>query len=174
VTQVPLLARYPQAADRPSHTWTSTQYSAPYQTTAYSMTKIMLCGMSDKKVEELLPLAKSWLRAPQLTIDSELYINHGYDQTQRAYLLTCKKPGKPLPVEVKLLASENSPVLNPALIINSWGDAGAKLRIDDKAILRGKNFRLGYRKRIDGMDLIVWIKKESTCPLRIKLIPFSD
>jgi hypothetical protein len=174
VTQVPLLARYPQAADRPSHTWTSTQYSAPYKTTTNSMTKIMLCGLTDKNVEELLPLAKSWLRAPKVITNSKAFVNKGYDQTQRAYVLTSKEPGKPTRVELQFAASKESPVVNPALIIEGWGDDNVMIMLDAKMIPQGEKFRFGHHKRLESTDLIVWINIESTNPLRIELISSTE
>jgi len=36
-----------------------------------------------------------------------------------------------------------------------------------------KNLRIGHRYRLDGSDLIVWLKKESTKPVKILLLPLS-
>jgi len=174
VTQIPILARHAQAADRPSHTWTSTQYSAPYETTANSMTKIMLCGLTDKKVEELLPLAKSWLRAPEIVIDSDAFINEGFDPTQRAYILTCKEPGKLCQIKLKLLASKETPIVNPAFILAGWGEASASLKINGKPVSQGKDFRMGHRRRLQGTDLILWIEAEATSLLQIDLSPSAS
>ncbi|HSW46382.1 MAG TPA: LamG domain-containing protein [Phycisphaerae bacterium] len=174
VTQVPLLARYPQAADRPSHTWTSTQYSAPYESTNNSMTKIMLCGMTDKSAEELLPLARSWLRPPGLTIHSAAFADEGYDPTQRAYVLTCKNRGKPAKLEAVLAAGQESPVVNPALIIRDWGKAGVKVSLNHVPIVSGEDYTIGHRERFEGADLIAWIRTTSTTPMHIELAPSGD
>ncbi len=174
VTQVPLLSRHPQAADRPSHTWTSTQYSAPCQTTTNSMTKIMLCGLTDKPVEELLPLARSWLRPPTLTVTSAAFANEGYDPTQRAYILTCQHSGKPAKLEVVLLASEESPLVNPALIVKDWGKAGVALRLDGVSVVPAEDLALGHRERLEGTDLVVWIRTTSMAPLHIELTPSKE
>jgi len=138
------------------------------------MTKIMLCGMTDKKVEELLPLAKSWLRAPKIVIDSDTFINEGFDPTQRAYILTCKEPSKLCQIKLKLLASEESPIVNPAFILAGWGEASASLKINGKPISQGKDFRIGHRRRLQGTDLILWIEAEATNLLQIDLSPSAS
>jgi len=46
-----------------------------------------------------------------------------------------------------------------------------KLKVDGKKIKRGKDFRFGHRHRLDGTDLIVWVKKDSTKPIKILLSP---
>lgn len=169
VTQPPIIGRYAQAADRPAHTYTATQYSASYRTTDITLTKIMLCGMTDKYAKGLLPLAKSWLRAPELALTSAGFVSHGYDQTERAYILACKQPGEPLRLEFTLLGSEESPIVNIALVVKNWGGGSAGLTLDGEVVPRGSTFRLGHNRRMEGVDLIVWIETERTSPVEVEL-----
>ncbi len=169
VAQLPNDGRVAEAPDRPSHSYTSTQDSAPYETTENSITKIMLCGLTEKSVIQLLPLAKSWLAPPELKLKTVALQSQGYDPTQRAYVLTCKKTGKPAVIEFELPASDESPVINPAFIIKNWGEAQARLNINGKTIKPGKNFRFGHSHTLEGCDLIVWLKIESTDKLKISL-----
>ena len=67
-------------------------------------------------------------------------------------------------------ASDDSPVVNPAFVIKNWGREDAALRVNGKTIKRGKDFRFGHRHRLEGSDLIVWVKKSSIKPVRIKII----
>ena len=62
-------------------------------------------------------------------------------------------------------------MINPAFVITGWGDANATLKINGKAINRGKKFRFGHRHSPDGKDLIVWIKTESNKPVELSLFP---
>ena len=78
---------------------------------------------------------------------------------------------KPLPLRFELMASKEHPVVNPAFVITGWGDSNATLKIDGKAINRGKEFRFGHRRTPAGKDLIVWIKRESTKPVEVSLSP---
>jgi hypothetical protein len=50
-----------------------------------------------------------------------------------------------------------------------WGGDKFVEKIDGRKIKRGKNFRFGHRHRIEGSDLIVWLKTESTKPIEISL-----
>jgi hypothetical protein len=168
VTQVPVLGRHAQAADRPAHTYTATQRSAPYETTDHSVTKIVLCGMTDKNAKQLLPLARSWLRAPKLTIDSDAYINKGYDQTQRAYVLQCKKPGQPSTVVLHFAASAQSPLRNLAVIVRNWGQTKASVTVEGQEKL---SYRTGYHRHLEGTDLAVWVEVESNQPTQVTLTP---
>ena len=39
---------------------------------------------------------------------------------------------------------------------------------------RGKSFRFGHTRTLQGSDLIVWLKTESTEPMLIELAPFAN
>ena len=171
VAQVPASARKPVANDRPTISCTSTQDCAPYEYTDHSMTKIMLTGLTDKQAIDLLPLARSWNRPAQLQLEGQNCQSQGYDPTQRAYVLTCAASGKPSPLKMKLTATTNSPVVNPAFVVRNWGDADPLLKIDGTQIQRGKSFRFGHSRRLTGSDLIVWIELESTKPINLLLEP---
>ena len=97
--------------------------------------------------------------------------SQGYDPTERSYVLTCKKTGKPGIIEFELPATKESPVVNPAFLIRNWDQAQARLNINGKSFKRGKNFRFGHRHTLEGSDLIVWLKIESTDKLKVSLSP---
>jgi hypothetical protein len=135
------------------------------------MTKIMLCGLTDKDAADLLPLAKSWLRAPKVQDVSDSFQSDGYDPTQRAYLLRCKESGKPGRLEFDLAASQESPLNNLCLVVKNWGKADAELQIDGQAVPRGKQFRVGHRETIEGADLVVWIEHQAARKVRLAITP---
>ena len=56
-----------------------------------------------------------------------------------------------------------------AIIGEAWGEEEAKLKVDGTDIPRGANFRYGHRRALAGTDLIVWLKAESSEPLRISV-----
>ena len=64
-------------------------------------------------------------------------------------------------------ASGESPVVNPALVIRNWGLSPARVEIDGRLVPAGKDLRLGSVRRLEGDDLVVWIRKDATAPLRI-------
>ena len=136
-----------------------------------TFTAVSLTGMGDKDVKGLVPLARSWNNPAELELIIGGFESEGYDRYQRAYVLTCTNKGKPSSLVFELAASDKSPVVNPAFVVNDWGEGRAKLMIDGKQVRRGRSFRLGHRHRLEGSDLVVWIKKESTKPIIVSLFP---
>jgi hypothetical protein len=131
----------------------------------------MLNGMTDKPAGQLAPIAKSWLKAAGLKLKGRTYASKGYDQTERAYHLVCKKTEKPAKLDITIAASEDSPVYNPAFVIERWGRKKAALKINGKKIAQGKDFRYGYKKGLESDSLVVWFRAESTKPVKITISP---
>lgn len=165
VSQLPNDGRIAEYPDRPAHSFTSTQDCAPYETTKNSITKIMLCGLTDKKIEELIPLGRSWCKPPELKILAGKFVDNGFDQTQKAYLVNCISSST---MKLTLSSNELSPIVNPAFVIKDWGPATPALKVDGGNV---KDFRFGYNHRIDGTDLAIWIKIKSANPINIELSP---
>lgn len=132
---------------------------------------VHLTGLTDRPIGELLSLARSWNFPASISLAGGKFTSDGYDKVQRAYVLSCVEPGKPSELQLDLAASEQSPLVNPAFVVQNWGSVEVKLRINGKSIDRHDRFRTGYRNRINNTDLIVWIKMESTRPATILLTP---
>lgn len=130
-----------------------------------------LYGMTDKPATGVLPMARAWIRPAELKLTSKAYSNKPYSQSQRAYLLLRVSPGNTLDLE--LAGSADSPVCNPAFVIEGWGDHDATLKLDGVEVPRGRTFRYGHRHTLAGTDLIVWIKTTSEKPLQVSL-SFQD
>jgi hypothetical protein len=154
----PTDGRYAQFADRAAHASISHWWWDAFETTDRSMTKLMLTGMTDKPVEELIPLAKSWSNPAEIEVIQSHTIAV-YKPEERAYHIIPDENGEDL--DVVLLGSEDSPVINPAFVIRNWGDNEVELRINDKLIERGKDFRYGFRENLESTDLIVWFRIET-------------
>jgi len=170
VAQVPGDGRWVTTPDRPSHfNLTTFVQWKDHEYTDQTRTRIMLQGMTDKDADELVPLANSWLHAPEMKILSETFSGGIYDQAERAYLVEKNEAAKPEPLNIKLEASADSPLLNPAIIIKNWGSQAATLSINGKNIPRGKDFRQGIRKGPLGEDLILWIRLDRQKPVSIVL-----
>jgi len=135
------------------------------------MTKLLMDGLTTKSAAELVPLAKSWLSPPKVEVKGEAFQSEGYDPTQRAFVVTRMNAGRSEAVELTLQASESSPVLNPAIVVKNWGDEAVQLKIDGRAVNWDKDFRRGYVQRLDGTDLVVWIRQESVASVRIAITP---
>jgi len=134
-------------------------------------TKVMLHGMTGKPVASLVPLARSWLYAPELDVHGAGYACKGYDRATRSYGLVNKPPGQPGELTIHMGGSEERPVINPAFVIENWGESGAALTINGKRIQPGPDFRAGHRETLETVDLVVWIRVESTKTVMISLSP---
>jgi len=174
VGQMPCDGRTAQAPDRPTHFLGFPISDPPVHQADGRSWWNGLYGMTDKSIEALAVLGRSWAKAPKFECISDGFLCEGYDVSERAYKLTRKNADGETPLELKLLASEESPVFDPAFVIKGWGDDDAALRINGKPVERGKNFRLGHCYRLDSTDLVVWVKIESTEPVRITLTPQSN
>ncbi len=170
VAQVPGDGRWVTTPDHPSHfnLTTFVQWN-DYARTDRTRTRIMLQGMTDKKADELVPLAKSWLQAPRMRITSGGYSGGSYDQAERAYQVEKTKAGELIPCSFVMEASDGSPLINPAIIIKNWGNQLSTLTIDGQKRLPGKDFRQGIRKGPEGEDLIIWVRMEAKKTVKIIL-----
>jgi hypothetical protein len=130
-------------------------------------------GLTDKAIEKLSPLARSWLQPAGLYVEGEQFSSEGYDKNQRAYVISKQAKGK-LVLKVLLDGGAGSPIVNPAFVVKNWGLPGVKVLVDRKAVKLGKNCRVGVRHTLEGTDLIVWLKIEAVEPLGISLSPPAD
>jgi len=166
--------RTSQAADRPT-SFLGFPISSPVIHENHDNRSVInsIYGMTDRPFNDLVTVARSWAQAPIVKIISKGYTSQGYDMSQRIYVFSAE-PVTKSSLTFELAASVESPVFNPAFIINNWGKRGAFLKIDGEKIPKGKNFRLGHKYNLEGFDLVVWIKKESTKPCRISITPAND
>ncbi len=165
VCQDYIIGRYACQPDAASHTYTATQYNAPHSLEGNKMTKLMLCGCTRGDAASLLPLAKSWLRAPKMSLNGT---EVPYDVTQRAYIVknsgeaACSKASGTIRVE----ASAESPVEGLCLIFAGVGEAPASIKVDGKEFTTGK---AGIHQAWDGPSLILWLPVSATSPIEIQL-----
>ena len=170
VAQVPGDGRWVTTPDRPSHfNLTTFVQWEDYERTGKTRTRIMLQGMTDKKASELVPLARSWLHAPKMRISSDAYSGGMYDQSERAYLVEKTDPGNLSTCTFVLEASNESPLVNPAVIIKNWGNQLSTLFVNGEKFIPGEDFRQGIRKGPLGEDLIIWIRLDSQKPVKMTL-----
>ncbi|HWF91898.1 MAG TPA: hypothetical protein VN684_06420 [Terriglobales bacterium] len=110
----------------------------------------------------LSPVAKTWLNPADLTITSGNFVSDGYSRDDRAYhLRRTATDGK---LEFKLQSSDGSATVNPAFVIDGWGDGNLSLKMNGKQMAEGKNLRVGHLDTLDGTTLIVWIQGQISSP----------
>lgn len=168
VGQMPSDGRYASFPDRTGHSSLTHVFLPTYKEERRGprpyQEKILMEGMLNLPVEELTELAKSWLQPAELKVVSGAE-SLGYDQGQRAYVLESKGSD----VNVKIEASSESPVYNPAFVIKNWGDSDAAISIDDKAFKSNKTARFGYVDTAEGKNLIAWLKYRSNEPFNVSI-----
>ena len=79
----------------------------------------------------------------------------GWKARLRAYLL--HRSGDAGVLKCHLAAGPETPVRNLALLIRDWGERDAALTLDGRPVPRGKAFRTGQKRRIDGTEAELWI-----------------
>jgi hypothetical protein len=166
--------RYAQDSDLASHSSLSNCHWDAYRISDKSVTKIMLNGLTQQTVDQLVLLAASWSYPPALSIKSGKGFNNlGYDPATRSYMINYNRHDIPQILKFELDASKKSPVVNPAFVIKNYGISDAELIINGKRVKKGKNFRLGCNDTLESSDIIVWVKFESDRPVNITLLPVN-
>jgi hypothetical protein len=159
------------AADRVSHTSLSHIYWDPYRSTDHTMSKLLLAGLTTKSPAELLPLANSWISPPGLEVAGEGFRSDGYDPAQRAFVVTRDAVAVPAALDLTFQASDDSPLVNPAVVIRNWSGKNVQIMIDGKAVAAGKDLRMGFVEKLDATDLVVFIQAQSNKPMKVRVAP---
>jgi hypothetical protein len=169
VAQMPSDGRYATYADRTAHSSLTHVPPRIYREVLDGPTpyyeKIMMEGMLDLQPKELVPLARSWMRAPDMVL---LKGAKGvYDPAQRAYVMTRETDD----ISFKIEGSEQRPVFNLAFVIKNWGDkTPVKVKLDGHELETGSSFRQGTFRDTDGTQtMTIWIEKKSTEPVTFEI-----
>ncbi len=158
------------AADRPSHSSLSHIEGQPYRRTADSLTKIMLVGLTNRPPAELAVLARSWASPPEMTVTGDGFTGKGYDPSQRAFVLE-KQGDAGNTLHLAFHASADSPLVNPAIVIEGWGEKAPALTLNGKPVAWGKDARFGLVSTLERSTLVVWLRKTATNETSIELRP---
>jgi len=169
VAQIPGDGRWVVTPDKPGHfnLTTFVQWN-DFSKTEKTRTRIMLQGMTNGEAVDLVPVAKSWLNAPKMMISTEGFKGGIYSVSERAYILE-KATGKAAPLKFIIKGSEESPIINPAIIIKNWGNQLATIIVDGKSLVKSEHLRQGIRKTPEGEDLILWLRLKKQNPIEIVL-----
>jgi hypothetical protein len=158
---VPSDGRFAVAADRVTH-------FALGASEAQQFGSIMLYGFSKQPIRSLVPLARMWRHPPAVTrVDGAR--SKGYDKAQRAFVLTKCTANE---ISFSLEASEDSPVVNPCLVLKGWdGEREAELIVNGQPIVAGKMFRQGIVYDTDGTPTkIVWLEFRRRRPVNVRIL----
>jgi hypothetical protein len=169
VSQVRSDGRFAQAADHAT-SFSISQNRPTRHTEAGGFEWVaMLYGATFDDPAKLVPLARSWTRPPELRVLQGAVENRGYDVSQRAYLLRCSKDAPCGDLSLELRADADSPLVNALLVLEGFGDRAIDVAIGGQRLEPGHALRTGYRRTLDGTDLLVWLEKTSTEPVNVRI-----
>jgi hypothetical protein len=152
--------------DQPSHfnLTTFTQWK-DYQMDDRVKSRIMLHGMTNKKTQDLLPLARSWLQPPVLTVTSG---QAKYEPAERAYLVTGIAVGG---MEATLHASQEHPAIKPALVLNGLRLERPIVQVDGKSLAQGIEFQHGTVREMDQWKTVIWLNRDFLHETKLQIAP---
>lgn len=128
---------------------------------------IGLYGMNSMNMDELINFGRSWAYAPTLSVLGSGFISKGYDKTQRCYQLE-NQNSKATSVELTLIGSKDSPVINPAIRVKNWNSNRAKILVNGK---EAENSKFGINHQLDGDDLVIYIPLKEITSVKITIVP---
>jgi hypothetical protein len=171
VSQVRSDGRFAQAADHATSFSISQNYPPRHAEAGGFEWVAILYGATFDDPASLVPLARSWIRPPELAVRAGSAVALGYDIGQRAYRLRCSAAGACGELSLELRASPDSPLVNALLVLEGFGDGAVDVSIGGQRLEPDRSLRTGYRKTLDGTDLLVWLEKASTEPVGVRIAP---
>ena len=168
--QIPSDGRNALALDRVSSSAiTSPEPPQTRRSTDGAVEGRFLMGLTNQPIEKALPVARAWLQPPKLETVAGKCVSDGYNRDDRAYHLHCADAVRSS-LQFSLHANDRSPAVNPAFVIDGWGEAGATLTVNGKLVAEGKDFRVGHIRRLESDALVVWIRAQWTQATQFRLI----
>ena len=134
--------------------------------TPNSLTRFALTGMTDGSAAALAPLARSYHQPPAVSIRTDGFQNEGFSVAERAFILTRTAGNAAAELDVSIAASADSPLVNPAFVVENWDGENVVVTLDGKPVPPGDACRVGFRETPTGKDLILWLKMTAESPTR--------
>jgi len=161
----PTDGRFASFSDRAAHSSISHWYTwDAYKKTDRSMTKIMLCGLTSKNITEVATLSKSWSNPAEISVDGAT--EAVYKAEEKAYHMSASNGNM---VDITLSGSKDSPIYNPAFVIKNWGENEPEISFNGTVLPKSKDLRYDFKHSLNGIDLIVWLRTESTSKTTIAI-----
>ncbi len=130
-----------------------------------------LYGMKDLPVEELVVMARSWARAPELSlVRSPRFVSLGYDMSEKRYRIALKGSEPTERLTFKIAASEASPLFNPAFCIENWGEGKVRVMMNGRLLQNGKDYHVGTEERLDKTNMVLWIRHIGNSPVELLIM----
>ena len=152
--------------------------------------KILLNGMTESSdVTSLIPLTRFWESAPLVKVSGYGFSDAVFEKSQKAYHLKRRISWidslvnrdddkmvnqKADRVDLDVLATEKSPLINPCFVIENWpADKRAVLTINGQKMTAGKDYHQGIERHYETWetqtDLVLWIRHTSERNVRFSI-----
>ena len=171
VSQIASDGRNAVAPDKPSHS-SLTQVNGDFQVVEMGPDNTVLTrslvGMTDKPIDSLMSLARSWNYPPAVKLLTDGFSSEGYDKYQRSYNFECTSD-KNQSLEFELLGSKNSPICNLAIVIKNRNSTSAVIEIDGVKMELNKDYYVSFQPTLAGNEMVIWLylKSEKATKIRI-------
>jgi hypothetical protein len=127
-----------------------------------------LYGMKNVNIDELVVLGRSWATAPPLTLEnSPGFTSKGYDMSEKTYRIAAPNTSGNLTLRID--ATEMSPLFNPSILIENWGNGPVSITANGSKLSDGKDFKTGWIERLNGTHLVIWLNKRTFKPLKLEI-----
>lgn len=133
--------------------------------TENTLTRYALSGMTDQPAASLAPLARSWRQAPKAVIRSAGFTGGTFSIGEKAYHFVQTANAAELAIDVE--ASDESPLVNPAFVIENWTGQQPAVEWNGKKLTQGKDCHSGLLATPKGTNLVIWIRTTATKATRV-------
>jgi len=154
---MPSDGRFAVATDRVTH------FALGANDAATKFGSLVLYGFTKQPASRLLPLARSWVRPPEITALSGC-LAMSYHKASRDYPLVANKEA----MAVRIHASESTPIANLCFTVRNWGHPGAA-KLETKGTV-AKDVRQGTIIDTDGTrTMILWVELDAITPVDVMI-----
>jgi hypothetical protein len=154
--------------DRPTSRCPATFREVRHQLDEKTVEAMQIYGLTKARPDDLTALNRSWNFPPEIMIESGCS-SLGYQKNEKAYHLV--KEGDSM--KFRILATEESPVVNPAFVIKNWENNNMdniELKINNQ-VLTNTEHKIGLETDTDGsFMLIIWLKYTTASPMILEII----
>ncbi|MCP4455077.1 MAG: hypothetical protein GY809_26750 [Planctomycetes bacterium] len=117
-------------------------------------------GMDDLPFTDLVELGNSWVNAPELSLKENGTLQGFYDRSQKAYVIRSSE-GRITNLKARIACSKDSPLFNPAMVIEAWGGDVPIVTLNGKRLGHDR-FSYGFDRDLHTRNLILWMPLKST------------
>lgn len=150
----------PADFERPTHSNVANLVNSPIEETEEEKDFLWLIGMG-RSEQEILDVSRCWLEPGEIVAGQNVEAA-GYSQIERAYVLQVKDSRQAC--EFTLVPAADTPVVNPAFIIEGWRGRA------DVSVAGAEEVQVGQeRGNGDGAKLVVWARGRLTGRTEVKI-----